>query len=131
MGMFWKASAGILITVVFVLAVGKQQKDLALLLAMSASIMVCIAAFSFIEPVMDFLSKLETMGDLQSGVLGILLKITGIGLVTEVAQMICKDSGNTSLGWGMQLLGTAVILSLSIPVFEMLLEMVQQILGEL
>lgn len=131
MALFWKAAAGILITAILVITVGKQEKDLALLLTMAACVMTAIIVFSFLEPVMDFLHRLEKLGDLQVGILGALLKITGIGLTAEIAGMICRDSGNTSLENGIRLLGTAVILSLSLPIQESLLDLVQRILGEL
>lgn len=130
MGLFWKAAAGILVAVVLCMTLGKQQGDLALVLTMAACCMTAIAALSFLEPVLSFLYRLEALGDLQSGVLGILLKILGVGLVSELAAMICQDGGNSALGRGMQLLGSAVILHLSLPVFELLLELMQRILGE-
>lgn len=129
--LFWKATAGLLIAVILVLAVGKQEKDLALMLAMTVCVMTVMIAFSYLEPVLEFLYRLEQMGDFQSGVLEILLKIAGIGLVSEIAGMILNDSGNASLARGMQLLGSVVILSLSLPILETLLELVQRILGEL
>lgn len=131
MEVFWKTAAGILIAVVLVITVGKQEKDIALLLTMAVCCMAAMAAFSFLEPVLDFLYRLEELGNLQTGVLGILLKIVGVGLVSEVAGMICQDAGNSSLARGMQLLGAAVILYLSVPVFETLLDLVESILGEL
>ena len=131
MAVFWKAAAGILTAVVLVLAVGKQEKDLALMLTMAVCVMAVGAALSFLEPVISFLYRLEELGDLQSGVLEILLKIVGIGLVSEIAEMICKDSGNASLAKGMELLGSAVILSLSLPIFETFLDLIQRILGEI
>lgn len=131
MVLFWKTAAGILIAVVLVLAVGKQEKDIALLLTMAVTIMAALAAFTYLEPVLDFLYRLEQLGDLQSGVLGTLLKITGISLVTELAGMICRDSGNSALAQGMQLLGSSVILSLSLPILETLLNLIQMIMGEL
>lgn len=131
MVLFWKTAAGILIAVVLVLAVGKQEKDIALLLTMAVIIMAALAAFTYLEPVLDFLYRLEQLGDLQSGVLGTLLKITGISLVTELAGMICRDSGNSALAQGMQLLGSSVILSLSLPILETLLNLIQMIMGEL
>lgn len=130
MALFWKTAAGILIAVVLVLAVGKQEKDLSLMLTMVVCVMTAITAFSFLEPVLDFLYRLEQLGDLQAGVLEALLKIVGIGLVSEIAGMICQDSGNSSLARGMQLLGSAVMLSLSLPVLETLLDLIQTILGE-
>ena len=131
MVLFWKTAAGILVAVVLVLAVGKQERDLALLLTMAASAMAAVIAFSYLEPVLDFLYRLEQLGDLQAGALGILLKITGISLVTELTERICQDSGNAALAHGMQLLGTAVILSQSLPLLETLLDLVQRIMGEL
>jgi len=131
MVLFWKTAAGILVGVVLILAVGKQEKDLALLLTMAVSVMAALAAFSYLEPVLDFLYRLERLGDVQSGALGILLKITGISLVTELTGNICRDSGNGALAQGMQLLGSAAILSQSLPVLESLLDLIQRILGEL
>lgn len=129
--LFWKATGGILIAVVLVLAVGKQERDISLMLSMAVCIMTVIIALTFLDPVLDFLRRLEELGDLQTGILGILLKIAGIGLVSEITGMILVDSGNSSLAKGMQLLGSAVILSLSIPIFETLIDLIQQILGEL
>lgn len=131
MALFWKSAAGVLIAVVLVLALGKQEKDLALLLSMAVCAMVMITAVTLLEPVLEFFRRLETLGDLRSGILGTLLKIVGIGLVSEIAAMICQDSGNGSLGHGIRLLGSVVMLRLSLPVLETLLEMVQTILGEL
>ena len=111
--------------------VGKQERDLAVMLCMAACAMVGIAAFAVLEPVLDFLYRLTELGDFQHGVLKTLMKITGIGIVSELVQMICKDSGNSALAQMMHLLGTAMILLLSPPILEALLDLVQQILGEL
>jgi len=131
MTLFWKTTAGILIAVIFILALGKQEKDIALMLSILVCVMTAAAGFSFLEPVLEFLYRLEQLGNLNTGVLKNLLKIVGIGLVTEITEMILTDSGNTSLAKGMQLLGSAVILFLSLPILETLLELLQRILGEL
>ena len=131
MALFWKGAAGLFVVAVLVITVGRQEKDIALLLVMAACAMVVTAGLSLLEPVVDLLHRLEELGNLQSGVLSILLKITGIGLVTQTGGMILSDSGNTSLARGLQLLGTSVILYLSVPVFETLIELMQHILGAL
>ena len=71
------------------------------------------------------------MGGLDSGTLRILLKAVGIGLVSEIAALVCADAGNSSLGKTVQLLGSAVILWLSLPLFTMLIELLQRIMGAL
>ena len=45
--------------------------------------------------------------------------------------MICTDAGNASLTKAIQLLGGAVILYLSVPMFSALMDLIQKIVGEL
>lgn len=131
MSEFWKAAAAVLLAVILGLTVGKQEKDLSVLLTMTVCCMVAIVAVSYFEPVLDLLWQLESMGELQNGMLGVLLKAVGIALVTELAGMICSDAGNGSLGKTLQMLGSAAILYLSVPIFEALLTLIRDILGEL
>lgn len=131
MALFWKAAAGGLLTVVLCLALGKTGKDMGTLLSMAVCCMVAMIVISYLEPVMDFMRELEELGDLQGDMLGILLKAMGIGLIAEIAGMVCTDAGNSSLGKTLQMLGGAVVLWLSIPIFRALLELIQQILGEI
>ena len=131
MDLFWKTSAGVLIAAVLIIAIEKQEKDFALLLAMMVSAMATLVGLSFLKPVIAFLYELEELGDLQSGVLNILLKATGIALVSELGASICRDSGNTSLAQAVKLMGIMAMLSFSLPVLETLMELIQTILGEL
>lgn len=127
---FWKASAAVLLTVVLVLALGKREKDISVLLTMAVCCMVTAVAMSYLEPVLDLLWEVEAMANVQDGMIEILMKAVGIGLVVEIAGMICSDAGNSSLGKTIQMLGTVVILSLSIPLFRGFLTLIQEILGQ-
>lgn len=131
MDLFWKTTAATLIAVIMGLAVGKQEKDLSILLTMTVCCMGAAAAVTFLGPVRDLLWELEAMAQLKDGILGVLLKCTGIALVAELAGLICSDAGNGSLGKMLQILGSAVILYLSIPVITTLLTLVREILGDL
>lgn len=131
MELFWKAAAAALIAVVLGLALGKQGKDFSILLIVAVCAMTAVIVLTYLEPMLDFLRELESLGDLQGDMLGILLKAVGIGLVAEIAGMICSDAGNASLGKTLQMLGSAAILYLSIPIFNAFLKLIQEILGEL
>lgn len=131
MELFWKASAGVLIAVLLIITVEKQEKDMALLLTMLVSAMVAIVGLNLLKPFISFFHQLEELGDLRSSVLDILLKATGIGLVSELTSAVCKDSGNSALSQIVKMLGIMTMLSLSLPIFETLLELIQTILGEI
>lgn len=131
MNLFWKGIAGILVASILVMTIDKWEKDLSMLLTMTVCIMAVTIGLSFFTPVISFMYKLEEIGELQQGVLSILLKISGIGIINELVCMVCRDSGNTSLAHAAKLLGTAMILSLSVPMMETLIDLIRSILGEL
>lgn len=129
MTVFFQAAAGVLLAAVLGLFLSGQGKELGILLTLAVCVMVMIAAISFLEPVMDFLYRLEELGQLDGELIRVLLKISGIGLTSEIAGMVCADAGNASLGKALQMLATAVILWLSLPVFNALLELIRDVLG--
>lgn len=131
MTLFIQCAAGILLAVVLCLCLEKQGKDMAVLLTIAVCVMVLAAAIAYLEPVMDFLSQLQELGNLNSSMVSTLFKILGIGLISEIVSMVCADAGRASLGKSLQILASGVILWLSIPIFTVLLELVQSILGEI
>lgn len=131
MELFFKAAALILVTSVLSLFLGKLEKDTAVLMSIAACCVAGTAAFHYLEPVFTFLSNLSSVGNLQDGILDTLLKVVGITLVSEITGTICTDSGNGSLGKMLQLLGSGVILYLSLPIFQLLLDLLTEVMGEL
>lgn len=125
-----QASAAALLAMILCLMLSKQGKETGILLSLAVCCMICVIALRYLEPVMDFLNQLEDLGGLDSNMVTILLKAAGIGFLSEIASLVCADAGNSSLGKSLQILGSAVILWLSIPLFRGLLELIQQILGE-
>ena len=129
MDIFIKAAAGIFIAVILGLTLAKQGKDISLLLTVLVCCMVVTAAVTYLQPVIAFLERLQTLGNLEQDMFQILLKAVGIGLIAELMTLICNDAGNTSLGKTLQILATAVIVWLSIPMLDALLELIDGILG--
>ena len=131
MELFWKAAALALIAGVLSLTLKKQDKEYSLLVSIAACLMVTAITVTYLNPVFSFLKKLETLGDLRADMLSILIKALGVALASEIASMICTDAGNASLTKAIQLLGGAVILYLSVPMFSALLDLIQKIVGVL
>lgn len=119
----------VLLAVILCLALGKQGKEMGLLLTLAVSSIVGTLAIGYMRPVIEFVQQLRAIGQLDIGMLEILLKVVGIGIIGEIVSMVCSDAGNAALGKSLQLLSTAVILWLSLPLLTQLLELMQQILG--
>lgn len=131
MELFLKAVAGVLVAVILILALDHLKKEFSVLLVIAVCCMIAGIASTFFAPILDLLRELNGIGQLQEDFLGILLKAAGVALVSEMTGMICTDAGNSSLGKTIQMLGNAVILYLSIPLFRNLLTLIQEILGEI
>lgn len=130
MELFWKTAAAVLLALVLVPTLEKTEKDFSVLLTMAVCAIAAMAAISYLKPVLDLLWQLRDLGDLAGQTLEILLKAVGIGMVAEIAGMICRDAGNGSMGKTMQILASAVILYLSIPLLKGFLSLIQEILGQ-
>ena len=118
-----------MLTVVLGIALSKQSKDIALILTMVVCCMILLAAVSYLQPVLGFIKRLQDMGQLDDKYGQILLKAVGIGLVTEFAVLICNDSGNSALGKSLQIAATVVVLWISLPLMESLLDLIERIMG--
>jgi len=128
---FFKICAGVLITAVLSIMLSRQEKDLNLMLIIAACSMVVISAMTFLQPVIAFADRIVSMSGLNEELISVIVKAVGIGLVSEITCLICTDAGNSALAKVLQILTSAVILWISIPLFERLLDTMDEILGTL
>ena len=122
--------AGVMLALILGITLSKQGKDLTVVLTVSVCCMVVTVAISFLDPVVDFFSLLRSVGDLDSDIMGIILKCTGISLIAEIAGLICSDSGFGAMGKAIKILAVAAVLWLSLPLMTSLVEMLQSVMGE-
>lgn len=123
-------AAAALIGVILSLIVGRQSKDLGVLLSLAVCVLLCIGTAGFLEPVMELLRELRRIGELDGGAVGIMLKCAGIGILSELAGLVCADAGEHAAGRALQLCSNAAILWLSLPLFRQILTMIGEVLAK-
>ena len=123
-----KAAAGALITAILGIILQKQGKEYALVLVIAVCAMGACLALSYIKPVIIFLEELRDLAGLDGEILKIMLKAVGISLIGEISGSICTDAGNSSLGKMLQLLSTVVVLWLSLPVLQQIMDLICEVL---
>ncbi len=128
MELYLQASAMILLAVILILLLGKQSKDISLVLTMGVCCLVCASAGVFLEPVVSFLKDLRKLGNLDSNLISVLLKCAGIGFLSELIGLICADAGESALGKALQFLSNGVILFLSLPLLRQLVSILEEVL---
>jgi len=130
MELLWKGIGICLITCVLIMFTSKQERDIALILALAGTVAVSAIMVSYLKPVIEFLGHLSELASLNADHLNVLIKASGVAIISEMASLICSDSGNSGLANAVKLLGSAVILWFSIPVFQSLVKLICTVLGD-
>ena len=126
----FRCSGVAMIAVVLILTIRRQNGEMALILSVMTCCILLIAGLKLLQPVFAFLRRLQNIGQLDADMTAILLKSVGISLLSEIAGLICKDSGNEATGKALGVICTAAILYLALPVFDALLTILESVLVE-
>lgn len=120
---------GIGFTALIVIILLKQYKpEFAVYVSLIAGAIILFLVFSKLDGIIDLLQSLANTAGVNSQFLSILIKITGIAVLTEFAVSICNDSGESAIASKVDLGGKVIIISLSIPIISSLLETVLKIM---
>ena len=126
-----KASACALISVVLSMVIAVQNKEISLLLTTAVCCMIASLILTYFRPSVDFLQELSVIGNIGQDTLRILIKSVGIAILSEITGLICADAGNSSLGKILQLLGAVIILQISLPILNRMMDLIEKIIGAL
>lgn len=129
MALFWQTLGGVLIALILWSLLSSRSREGAVLLSLAVCTMVLLAAVNFLKPVVELIHTLADSAQLDTQLLQTLLKAVGIGLIAELAGLLCADSGNGTLGRAIEMVAAAAVLWLCIPLITRLLELVQQMAG--
>ena len=128
MDIFLKVVSISLIAAILGLVISKESKDMALLISISACVMIVWAGFSYLRPVLSFFDTLMDITQIDPDMLKILLKATGVGILGELTSLVCTDAGNAALGKAVQLTSAMVIIWIALPLFEGLLRLIESVM---
>ena len=120
---------GVGLTALIIIIILKQYKpEFTVYASIIAGAIILFMVMDKLNGVVNILESLANKTGAGSTFLGILLKITGISILTEFAVSICKDSGETAIASKIDLGGKIIIISISIPIITALLELIINIL---
>lgn len=116
------------ITVILTIILKEYKKDFAIYIILIGGALILYFSFETLVNVVNFLKDLSTKGKIDNSFISLLLKITGISILSEFAVSICKDCGEASIASKIDLGGKILVISLSIPVIGNALEQLLSLL---
>lgn len=120
---------GIALISLFLIIVIKQYRpEFALYVSLIAGTLILILTMDKLSNIINLLKNISNKSGLNNKFLSILLKMTGIACLSEFAISICKDCGETSIANKVELGCKAIIISMSVPIINNLLEVILKLM---
>ena len=117
-----------LISLVITIIVKQYKPEFAVYISLIAGALILMLVFDKLSEVIKLLNNLASKSAINSKFISLLIKLTGIAILTEFAVSICKDSGETAIANKMDIGGKIMIIAVSVPIISSLLENVIKIL---
>ena len=107
----------------------KQYKpEYALYVSIIAGILILFMVMEKLSGIINLLKSISNKTYINNEFLSILLKITGIAIITEFAASICADVGEKAIATKIEIGSKVIIIAMSIPIISNLLELIIEIL---
>ncbi len=120
-------SAAAVFTVLCVALIKKTNSEITLILSICGVLLVGTAALSKAEILIEWIKTLSEESIIGE-TLSIVLKTVGISVVTGISINLCKDSGESALAAGVNLMAKICVLLLTVPLLEQFLALIEEIL---
>lgn len=117
-----------LISLIIIIIIKQYRPEFTIYISIIAGVLILTLTMDKLVGIINILTTLNNKTGLNAQYLGILLKITGIAILTEFAVSICNDAGESAIATKIDLGGKIIIISISIPIIVALLELVVKIL---
>lgn len=100
--------------------------EFSVLISLMACTIVMFYIVTKLAQVFELFRCFQSLIPLKKEYLQVLIKMIGITYVTEFAVNICKDGGYQAIASQIEIFGKISVLAVSIPVFQALLVLIQQ-----
>lgn len=117
-----------LISLIIIIILKQYKPDFAIYVSILAGAIILMLVMDKLSNIVTLLSNIQNKANINNQFLVILLKITGISFLTEYASSICNDAGESSIATKIDLGGKILIIAISIPIIQALLELIIKIM---
>ncbi|MBE5746507.1 MAG: stage III sporulation protein AD [Clostridiales bacterium] len=127
MEIFKIVGVGILTCIIAIIL--KQIKpEFLIIVILSGGIIMFLMVLDKLKSILDYILTIFNKTNLDYSLFVSILKILGVGYITEFANNICIDSGHSSIGEKILIAGKVIILGLALPIFTSLLNIIIELL---
>ena len=117
-----------LIALILIIILKQYKPEFVIYVSLIAGALILAISFSKISGIINLINSLSSKVSIHKEFISLLIKITGIAILTEFAVSICKDSGESAIASKIDMGGKVIMVSMSVPIISGLLETIVKIL---
>ncbi len=116
------------IALIVIIILKQYRPEFAIYASIAAGLIILFMISGTLSGIIDMIENIANKTNVNSTFIKILIKITGIAILTEFAVCICKDAGESAIASKVDVGGKILIVSLSIPIINALIETILKVL---
>ena len=117
-----------LVALIIIILLKQYKPEFAIYISILTGILIIFLVMDKFTGIIELIRSISNKSNINNQFIEILLKITGIALLSEFAVSICKDSGETAIASKIEIGTKVIVISMSIPIISSLLEIILKIL---
>lgn len=118
-----------IITCVAAILLKQLKPEISIVVALCGGLIVLSMVVDYLVDIIAIFNSVVQKTGLNSSLFASILKIIGIGYITEWTANICSDTGLNSLADKILLAGKILIFVCSLPIITSIIEIITQLLG--
>ena len=117
-----------LATAITALIVKQVKPEIAVVVGLCGGILMVLMIVDSATNIISVFNSLVSKSGVSSGIFSAVLKIIGLGYITEFSASLCNDAGATSIGNKILLGGKILILISALPIVTNLIDIIAELL---
>ena len=113
-----------MIALIIIIIVKQYRPEFAIYISIISGILILLISLQKMGEIVILIQNISQKAGINGKFLSILLKITGIAILTEFAVSVCKDSGESAIASKIEMGSKVIIISMSVPIISSLLELI-------
>ena len=117
-----------LIAVIISIVLKENKPEFAIFVSIIVGIIIIVGLLPNITNIINYIENIADKTNINLNFVNILIKITGIAILSEFPVSVCNDSNEKAIGSKIDIGGKILIISMSLPIIKALLDVIIKIL---
>ncbi len=126
----YRIAAMAVVTAMMCCVIRGHASSIAVVLSIGTCVVILFVSLQFLMPVLDIVRRLQELTGLTEPTVAPMLKVAGIGILTQICGTVCEDAGEKTLQNAVQTSGTFLCLYAAIPLLSSVLDLLEDMLAK-